>query len=382
MVAFRYWILYGKTGNTMQPHLFGLRAEPIRIRGITGVAMKAFVLQKYGDPLTKVNMPEPILADDEVLVRMSAAGINYGDERLRTGEFKQIFPFKLPMVMGSEFSGEVVATGQHVSTFKPGMQVYAYPDQARMGAFAELIAVHQDHLALIPETVDVLEAASLPVVGLTAWQGLVEMGKLHAGQTILIHGGSGGVGSVAIQLAKHLGATVATTVSSANAEFVRALGADIVIDYRTEDFTEKLSDIDLVLDTQGGDTLKRSLGVVRPGGTVIGITGPPDPAFATRVGVNPLVRLAIRGLSSATRRRARKQGVSYRFLFIRPSGEHLRKVAELVDSGVIGPVVDRVMPFEETPQAFASLLSRSARGKVLVSVAPNDLTAGENLNAT
>ncbi|MHA7176162.1 NADP-dependent oxidoreductase [Arthrobacter sp. Sr24] len=195
--------------------------------------MKAFVLQKYGDPLTQVNMPVPILADHEVLVRMSAAGINHGDERLRTGEFKQIFPFKLPMVMGSEFSGEVVATGQQVSKFKPGMQVYAYPDQSRMGAFAELIAVHQDHLALIPETVDVLEAASLPVVGLTAWQGLVEMGKLHAGQTVLIHGGSGGVGSVAIQLAKHLGATVATTVSSVNAGFVRALGADIVIDYRT-----------------------------------------------------------------------------------------------------------------------------------------------------
>lgn len=343
--------------------------------------MKAFVLKKYGAPLSQVNMPEPVLADHEVLVRMSSAGINHGDERLRAGEFKQIFPFKLPMVMGSEFSGEVVATGPQVSTFKPGMRVYAYPDQARMGAFAELIAVHQDQLALIPNSVDLLEAASLPVVSLTAWQGLVEMGNLRAGQTVLIHGGSGGVGSVAIQLAKHLGATVATTVSSANAEFVRALGADIVIDYRTEDFTEILSNVDLVLDTQGGETLKRSLSIVRPGGTIIGIAGPPDPAFATQAGVNPLVNLAIRGLSSATRRRARRLGVSYSFLFIRPNGDHLRKIAELVDKGVIRPVVDRVLPFEQTPQAFESLLSSSARGKVLVSVDPNNLTAGENQNA-
>ena len=334
--------------------------------------MKAFVLQKYGAPISQVSMPEPVLGDQEVLVRMSAAGVNHGDERVRAGEFKQIFPFKLPMVMGSELSGEVLATGPKVSTFKPGMQVFAYPDLARMGAFAEFIAIHQDHLALIPESVDALQAASLPVVGLTAWQGLVEMGNLRAGQTVLIHGGSGGVGSVAIQLAKHLGATVATTVSSTNTEFVRELGADIVIDYRTEDFTDKLSNIDLVLDTQGGETLKRSLGVVRPGGIIVGITGPPDPAFATQAGVKSLVKLAIRGLSSSTRRRARRLGVNYRFLFIRPNGEHLRKIAELVDLGVIRPVVDRVVPFEQTPQALESLLSHGVRGKVLVSIASSD----------
>ncbi|WP_066296738.1 NADP-dependent oxidoreductase [Arthrobacter luteolus] len=343
--------------------------------------MKAFVLQKYGAPITQVSMPEPVLGDHEVLVRMRAAGINHGDERLRSGEFRQIFPFKLPMVLGSEFAGEVVALGSKASKFTPGMQVFAYPDQARMGAFAEFVAVQEDDLALIPQSTDVVEAAALPVVALTAWQGLVEMGKLQSGQNVLIHGGSGGVGSVAIQLAKHLGAVVATTVNSANAEFVRELGADIVIDYRTEDFTEKLSNIDLVLDTQGGETLKRSLCVLRPGGTVIGITGPPDPAFATQAGANPLVKLAIRGLSAATRRRARRLGVTYRFLFIRPNGENLRKIAELVDSGVIRPVVDRVLPFEQTPQAFESLLSHGARGKVLVSVNPSDVTAGRNHDA-
>ncbi|MGO1539931.1 MAG: NADP-dependent oxidoreductase [Leucobacter sp.] len=337
--------------------------------------MKAFVLQNYGSALDQVDIPEPALASHEVLVRMHAAGINHGDERLRSGEFKQIFPFKLPMVAGSELSGEVVATGSQVSKFRPGMQVFAYPDQARMGAFAELVAIDQDHLAVTPASIGVLESASLPVAGLTAWQGLVEMGQLRAGQRVLIHGGSGGVGSVAIQLAKHLGATVAATVSSANVEFARALGADIVIDYRAEDFTKTLSEVDLVLDTQGGETLKRSLGTLRPGGTVIGITGPPDPAFATRVGVNPVANLAIRALSSATRRHARKLGVNYRFLFIEPSGDNLSKIAELVDSGAIKPTVDRVFPFAQTSQALESLLEHSARGKVLVSADHGDLMA-------
>lgn len=343
--------------------------------------MRAFVLEKYGSPVRRLTMPEPVLGENEVLVRMIAAGVNHGDERVRSGEFKQIFPFTLPMVLGSEFSGEVVAVGSQVSRFAPGMQVFAYPDQARMGAFAELIAVHEDHLALSPETVDAVQAASLPVAGLTAWQGLVEMGGLRSGQTVLIHGGSGGVGTVAIQVAKHLGATVATTVSGANADFVRRLGADIVIDYRTEDFTERLSNVDLVLDTQGGETLKRSLGVVRPGGTVIGITGPPDPEFAMRVGVSAPVKLAIRGLSGGVRRLARRRGISYRFLFIRPEGEHLRGIADLVDRGVIRPVVDRVLPFEQTPQALESLLSRGARGKVLVTTDPRFVRGAEGANA-
>lgn len=328
--------------------------------------MKAFVLEKYGSPMRQVSMPEPVLGQGEVLVRLDAAGINPADERLRSGGFRQIFPFTLPMVLGSEFSGEVVGTGPGAAKFQSGMQVFAYPDMARMGAFAEFVAIHEDHLAAIPQSVDALQAAALPVAGLTAWQGLVEMGGLQSGQTVLIHGGSGGVGSVAIQLAKHLGATVATTVSGTNIDFVRELGADTVIDYRTEDFTDRLTGVDLVLDTQGGDILMRSLGVLRPGGTVIGITGPPDPAFAARIGVNPLVKLAIRALSSRVRRRARRLGVNYRFLFIRPEGEHLRRIAELVDAAAIRPVIDRVLPFAQTPQALDLILSQSVRGKVLV----------------
>lgn len=329
--------------------------------------MKAFVLQKYGSALREVEMPEPVLGDGEVLVRILAAGVNQGDERLRSGEFKQIFPFKLPMVVGSEFAGEVVATGSLAHTFEPGMEVFAYADQARMGAFAELVAIDEKHLAPKPSTVTMTEAASLPVNGLTAWNALVEMGQLRAGQTVLIHGGSGGVGSVAVQLAKHLGATVATTVSAANVDLVRELGADIVIDYRTEDFAAKLSGVDVVLDTQGGDVLKKSLGVLRPGGTVIGITGPPDPDFATQAGVNPLVKAVIRALSSGIRRQARRLGVNYHFLFIRPDGDQLRTIAGLVDQGAIRPLVGRTLPFEQTTEALRALLSGGIRGKVLVS---------------
>lgn len=332
--------------------------------------MKAFALQDYGTALRQVDMPAPHVGEHEVLVRLSAAGVNPADERLRSGGFKQIFPFTLPMIVGSEFSGEVVAVGSQVHRFKPGMEVFAYADLARMGACAEMIAIDEKYLAEKPRTVTVTQAASLPVSGLTAWNALVEMGQLRAGQTVLIHGGSGGVGSVAIQLAKHLGATVATTASATNADLVRELGADIFIDYRSGNFADQLSGVDLVLDTQGGETLKKSLGVLRPGGTVIGITGPPDPDFARQAGVNPVVKSVVRGLSSSIRRKARQLGVNYHFLFIQPDGDQLRSIAGLVDEGAIRPVIDRVLPFGQAPQALKLLLAGGVRGKVLISTDP------------
>lgn len=340
--------------------------------------MNAFALTKYGTPLRAVDMPEPVLGEQEVLVRVAAAGINHGDERLRSGEFRAVFPFRLPMVIGSEFSGEVVATGSRVDRVEIGQNVFAYADLARMGAFAEFVAIDQAHVARVPQTVSVVEAAALPVVGLTAWQGLVQMGDLRSGQTVLIHGGSGGVGSMAIQLAKHLGATVATTAGAANADRVREVGADIFIDYRSQDFARVLRDlggVDLVLDTQGGDTLKRSIDIVRPGGLVIGITGPPDPDFAADRDVNPLVKGAIRALSSRVRRQADRRGVRYRFLFTAPDGAHLAELAGLVDQGVLRPLVDRVLPFEQIPQALAGTLAGGTRGKVLVTTDPTVPTA-------
>lgn len=311
--------------------------------------MKAVVLGRYGTALRQVDIPEPEVGDHEVLVQVSTVGINHADERLRSGEFKQIFPYNLPMVIGGEFSGTVVATGSQVQEFAPGMEVFAYADLARMGAYAQHVVIDQHYLAQKPRDVTLTEAAALPVNGLTAWNALVEMGQVGPGQFVLIHGGSGGVGSAAIQLAKHLGAKVATTASAANADFVRQLGADVVIDYRTEDFATQLADVDLVLDTQGGEVLQKSLTVLRPGGRVIGVTGPPDPAFAAQVSAAPIVKAAIRGLSFRIRRKARQLGVHYQFLFIQPNGDQLRQVARLVDEGVISPFVGQVFPFEHIP---------------------------------
>ncbi|MGW9549646.1 NADP-dependent oxidoreductase [Citricoccus zhacaiensis] len=339
--------------------------------------MKAFVLEKYGSPLRDVEMPIPAPEAHEVLVRMVGSGVNPADDRFRSGEFKAIFPTRLPKVMGGEFAGEVIEAGAAVTDMAVGDHVYGYVDLTTTGTFSEFVVVDAAAMAPVPESVSFVEAAGLPVAALTTWQGLVEMGKVAKGQTVLIHGGTGGVGSFAIQFAKHLGCTVATTVSTANIEAAHQLGADIVIDYRRDDLAQRLADtpVDLVLDSQGGATLQASLGVLRPGGTVIGISGPPDPAFARRVGVNPIIRLVIRALSARTRRRARALGVNYRFLFIRPDSAALRRIARLVDDQVLRPITDRVLPFDQTPQALADVLAGGTRGKVLVTTDPKSVTS-------
>src|SRR6185295_12586489 len=190
--------------------------------------MRAFVVTKYKEPLQEADVPEPTVGEHDVLVRVDAAGLNPLDEGIRTGEFKQILPYKLPLILGNDVAGTVIRVGAKVRGFKPGDEVYARPDKDRIGTFAERIAVAEADLALKPATVTFEEAASLPLVALTAWQALVEKGNVRPGQRVLIHAGAGGVGIVAIQLAKHLGATVATTVSAGNVDFVRKLGADSV----------------------------------------------------------------------------------------------------------------------------------------------------------
>jgi NADPH:quinone reductase-like Zn-dependent oxidoreductase len=236
-----------------------------------------------------------------------------------------------------------------------------------MGTFAELISVDEADLAIKPATVTMAEAASLPLVALTAWQALVEVAGVRPGQKVLIHAGSGGVGTIAIQLAKHLGASVAATTGTANVEWVRALGADVVVDYRQQDFSTVLRDYDLVLDSLGGDTLLKSLQVLRRGGRLISIAGPPDPAFARQLG-KPLLRPVMAALSRRIRREARRRGVEYSFLFMRASGEQLRKIGALVDDGVIRPVVDREFAFHDTVAALEYVASGRAKGKVVVSM--------------
>ncbi|GAA2158356.1 MULTISPECIES: NADP-dependent oxidoreductase [Glycomyces] len=331
--------------------------------------MKAFVVTEYKAPLELAEVAEPEVGARDVLVQVRAAGLNQLDEKIRAGEFKLFLPYRLPQVLGNDVAGTVLRVGPDVRRFKPGDEVYGRPDKDRIGTFAERIAVAEDDLALKPASIGFEAAGSLPLVALTAWQALVERGGLRAGQKVLIHAGAGGVGSIAIQLAKHLGATVATTVSAANADFVRGLGADVVIDYRSQDFEQLLSGYDLVLDSLGGKNLERSLRVLRKGGKAIGIAGPPDPGFARELGANPVLRLAFAGLSSGVRRQARRLGVHYEFLFMRASGDQLREITALVDSGAIRPVVGKTVPFGETAEALSALERGGIRGKAVVTAA-------------
>jgi NADPH:quinone reductase-like Zn-dependent oxidoreductase len=328
--------------------------------------MRAFVVSKYKEPLHEADVPEPAVGEHDVLVQVQAAGLNVVDEKIREGAFKSFLPYDLPQVMGSDVAGTVIGVGAQVREFALGDQVYAQPRTDRIGSFAERIAVPAADVALKPATVTLEEAASLPLVALTAWQALVEKGNVRPGQRVLIHGGAGGVGSVAIQLAKHLGATVATTASAGNIDFVRELGADSVIDYRNQDFEQLLDGYDLVLDNVGGENLERSLRVLRPGGKAIGIVGPPDAAFARESGLNPLLRLAMAALSAKIRRQARRLGVTYEFLFMRASGDQLRQISALIDDGVLRPVVGRVFDFDQTVEALQSLGKGGIRGKAVI----------------
>ncbi|HEY6264257.1 MAG TPA: NADP-dependent oxidoreductase [Candidatus Acidoferrum sp.] len=331
--------------------------------------MKAFIVDRYGSDRVRIGeMPEPELREDEVLVKVHAAGVNLLDSKIRNGEFKLILPYRLPLTLGHDVAGVVVRVGPQVRQFKPGDEVYSRPDDFRIGAFAEFIAIKEDSLAIKPINLTMEEAASIPLVGLTAWQALIEKANLKKGQRIFIQAGSGGVGTFAIQLAKHLGATVATTTSTANIGLLKGLGADIVIDYKKDDFEKILRDYDVVLNSQDKETLEKSLRVLRPGGKLISISGPPDPDFGEEIRAPWFAKLAMRVLSFGIRRKAKRRHVSFSFLFMRANGSQLRQITALLDSGVIRPVVDRVFPFESTKEALAYVETGRARGKVVVKV--------------
>jgi len=332
--------------------------------------MKAFIVDRYGssDSVRAGDMPVPQLRDDDVLVQIHAASINPLDLKIRDGKLKLVLPYRLPIILGNDLDGVVVGVGAGVRRFKAGDEVYARVDTDRIGAFAELISIREDSVAIKPKTLNMEEAASIPLVGLTAWQTLIERANLKAGQKVLIHAGSGGVGTIAIQLAKHLGATVATTTSTANVDWVKALGADVVIDYRKDDFEAVLRDYDVVLDTLGGDVLEKSPRVLKPGGTLVSISGPPDPDFAKDMGLPWVLRQVMRLLSHRIRKSAKRHRVSYSFLFMKPSGDQLREIGALIDSGAIRPVVDRVFPFGSTKEALAYVEQGRAKGKVIVKV--------------
>jgi NADPH:quinone reductase-like Zn-dependent oxidoreductase len=331
--------------------------------------MKAFVVDKYKKKgaLRLANLPEPELRDDDVLVRVHATGVNLLDSKIRDGEFKLILPYRPPFVLGHDVAGIVVRVGPKVRRFKASDEVYARPRDHRVGTFAEFIAMNETDVAPKPRNISMEEAASIPLVGLTAWQALVEVAKVKPGQKVFIQAGSGGVGTFAIQLAKHLGATVATTTSTKNVGLVKRLGSDVVIDYKTQDFEKVLSGYDLVLHSQDTKTLEKSLRVLKPGGLLISISGPPDPEFAKELGLNLFLKLVMRLLSRA-RKKAKSLGVRFSFLFMRAQGQQLHEIASLIESGVIRPVVDKVFPFEKTGDALAYVETGRAKGKVVIRV--------------
>jgi NADPH:quinone reductase-like Zn-dependent oxidoreductase len=332
--------------------------------------MKAFILDRYGSKvaLRPGEMADPEVREEDVLVQVHAAGVNLLDSKIRSGEFKLILPYRVPFVLGHDVAGVVVRVGSRVKHFKPGDEVYARPADHRIGTFAELIAVQEKDVALKPKKLTMEEAASIPLVGLTAWQALVERGQLKQGQEVFIQAGSGGVGTFAIQLAKHLGATVATTTSTSNIDLVRSLGADVIVDYKNDDFETKLSGYDLVLHSQDGKALDKSLRVLRTGGRLISISGPPDPDFAKEIGAPWFVKLFTRLLSVGARRKAKRLNTTFSFLFMKANGDQLRHIAALIDAGHVRPVVDKVFPFHSTNEALAYVETGRAKGKVVIKV--------------
>jgi NADPH:quinone reductase-like Zn-dependent oxidoreductase len=331
--------------------------------------MKAFVVVQYGkDALRAVQVPEPAVGPRDVLVRLSAASINPLDKMVRNGEFKLLLRYKPPFVLGHDLAGVVTRVGAEVRDYKVGDEVYSRPRDLRIGAFAEYIAIDQADIALKPKSLTMEQAAAVPLVALAAWQALVDVAQIKPGQKVLIHAGAGGLGSTVIQLAKHLGAYVATTAHSTDEEKLRQLGANDVIDYTKADFTELLRGYDVALDSLGGANLPKTLSVLRPGGLAISVVGPPDPAFAAQIG-RPLLKPVMALMSHQIRAQARKLGVRYSFFFMRADGARLKTLAALYDAGTLRPVLDRTFPFADMLAAMAYVEQGRAKGKIVVTMA-------------
>ncbi|KEQ30618.1 NADPH:quinone oxidoreductase [Pedobacter antarcticus 4BY] len=330
--------------------------------------MKVFIVEKYGkkEALKLAEMPLPVLEENEVMVEVYAAGLNLLDSKIKSGEFKLILPYKLPLILGHDVAGVITQVGKNVKQFKQGDEVYARPSDFHIGTFAEFIAISEKDVALKPKSLSMEEAASIPLVALTAWQALVENARLKKGQKVFIQAGSGGVGTIAIQLAKYLGATVATTASEKSFPMLKDLGADVLIDYKKEDFELVLKDYDVVLNSQDAKTLDKSLRILKPGGKAISISGPPTPDFAKSIGAPWFVKIVLSLISSGIRRKARKLGVDYSFLFMRADGQQLQQISKLIEEGAIRPVVDKAFPFEQTAEALEYVESGRAKGKVVV----------------
>jgi alcohol dehydrogenase len=330
----------------------------------------AAFIDGYGrDQILKVrDFPPPRPGLSDVLVKVHAASVNPIDFKLRDGKLRLLRPYRFPVILGHDCAGEVVEIGEQVTRFKVGDRIFSRPSNERIGTFAEFNAIDQSEVALMPPNLNFHEAASLPLVALTSCQALVDIAQLKPRQEILIQAGSGGIGTFAIQLAKYIGAVVWTTTSAKNFDLVRSLGADHVIDYQKENFEERARNLDVVFDTLGGDSLDKSFAITRPNGWVVSIAGSPDLRTAKEMDLDIVRSLLLGVVGLRVNSKARRAGVNYRFMFMKPLGEQLAQIAILVAKGVIKPVVDRIFPISECQSAIEYCASGRARGKIIISV--------------
>lgn len=332
--------------------------------------MKAFTINKYSKNvgLQLAEVPEPEVKDNDVLVEVHAAGVNLLDSKIKTGEFKLILPYKLPLILGHDVAGVITKVGKNIKKFKVGDEVYARTADHRIGTFAEFISIDERDVALKPRNISMEEAASIPLVALTAWQVLVERAQIKKGQEVFIQAGSGGVGTIAIQLAKYLGATVATTASAKSFDLLNDLGADVIIDYKNSDFENRLSNYDVVLNSQDQKTLEKSLKILKSGGKLISISGPPTPDFAKEIKAPWFVKIILSLISSGIRKKAKNKNVDYSFLFMKANGQQLSEITSLIEAKVIKPVIDKIFPFDKTSEALLYVESGRAKGKVVIKI--------------
>jgi NADPH:quinone reductase-like Zn-dependent oxidoreductase len=308
--------------------------------------MKAVNIYAYGhgEQLKYEEVEKPSINDDDVLIKVVATSVNPLDWKVREGYLKEMVPYTFPVILGWDVSGVVSAVGSKVSQFKVGDAVYSRPDVQRAGTYAEYVAVRASEVAQKPQTLSHTEAASIPLTGITAWEALINTAQLTEGHRVLIHAGSGGVGTLAVQLAKSRGAYVISTTSKKNMALVQSLGADEVIDYRQQDFSQEVKDVDVVFDTIGGTVQENSWGVLKPGGILVSITDPPS------------------------EEKAKAHGVRSAFIFIQPNAEILKSLAELLDAGTMRPVIGGEFALKDIQKAHALSETGHAVGKIVLYV--------------